>query len=209
MNKVLFEGHYAGWRETRITKLVKILGKDWFPGKAVLELGAAYGHIGNRMLELGCSEVICAEGRLEHIEQMKQMHPKVTPLHLDLDTTWDLGRQFDLIIHWGVMYHLNNWKENLACVIAHSPIVCLETEVSATIDPMFDLKVGEMGFDQALNGIGSRPSPAHVEATIIENGATYERYDHSDINFVFHVYDWDSNDGTWAHGRRRFWMIRK
>jgi len=209
MNSVLFEGHYSGWRETRIAKLVRIMGSDWFPGKSVLELGAAYGHIGKRMVDLGCSTVVCAEGRAEHIERMKQLHPEVTPLHLDLDSKWDLSRQFDLVIHWGVMYHLDDWKDSLARAIQHAPFVCLETEVSATIDPTFDIKVGEFGFDQALNGTGSRPSPAHIEATVMENGATYERYDHSDINFAFHLYDWDSNDGKWEHGRRRFWMIRR
>jgi hypothetical protein len=38
----MFTMCYVNWRNTRITKLVSILGKEWFMGKTVLEVGCGH-----------------------------------------------------------------------------------------------------------------------------------------------------------------------
>lgn len=205
----LFNGAYESWRNTRLEKLVEILGKDWFKGKKILELATGHGHIGARLRDLG-AQVTCTEGRLEHIDYLKQMYPDLKVIHLDQDKPWDLKDQFDLIIHWGVLYHLDNWEDDLKSALAHGGIIALETEVADSDDPTFEIKVDEVGYDQALNGKGTRPSAAKIEAKFKELGATAVRYDDESLNSQVHTYNWRVKETkTWTIGHRRFWVVRK
>lgn len=122
----LFEGMYTGWRETRIQKLISILGKDWFPGKTILELGSGHAHIGNALSQLGAI-MTCTDGRSEHVDFIKQTYPHIETFQLDQDKPWNLNRQFDLVINWGVSYHLDDWQTDLITSILHGRMVSLET----------------------------------------------------------------------------------
>ena len=123
-----FKGHYIKWRETRINKLVSILGKDWFKGKTVLECACGLGHIGEEIMKLG-AVVTFAEGREIFVRETKKRLPNAEVILLDQDTDWNLNRKFDLIIHWGLLYHLDNWKQDLANTVKHADIICFETVV--------------------------------------------------------------------------------
>ena len=202
-----FEGHYAGWRQSRISKIEKIFGKLFFQNKSILELGAGFGHIGEHFQSLG-SRVSFAEGREENVLILKQKFNDV--YHLNQNDQWNLNKKFDIVIHWGVLYHLDNWKQDLICALNHSKILLLESEVSDSDDPTFEIKVNEhTEYDQSVNGIGSRPSAQNIENAIINLGFTFQRYDDSDLNYDFHVYDWSvTNSNTWRHGLRRFWIVQ-
>lgn len=204
----LFEGMYTGWRETRINKLVNLLGKEWFKNKTILELGSGHAHIGNALSQLG-AKMTCTDGRLEHVEFIKQNYPHIETFQLDQDKPWNLNRQFDLVINWGVSYHLDNWQSDLLTSILHGRMVSLETNCADSSKDDYQAKVPEEGFDQAVNKVGSRPSAAFVERVIESAGATYIRYDDADLNWKFHTYDWPLTDsGNWFHGARRFWIIQ-
>ncbi len=204
-----FTHHYNNWRQTRINKVRQILGADFAKGKTILELACGHGHTGLQLAGEGAT-VTFAEGRPEHIEALLAKAPDADVIQLDQDKSWDLGRKFDLVIHWGVLYHLDNWKEDLRCTLNHSDLVCMETEVADSSDPKFEIKQSEEGTDQALNGTGSHPSPAMIEEYLTSLGATFVRYDDSDINSLFHHYDWPVRETKqWKPGQRRFWMIRK
>jgi hypothetical protein len=65
----------------------------------------------------------------------------------------------------------------------------------------------ENGYDQALNGVGSRPSPVYIENVLKKNGFEFKRLDDSELNSSFHVYDWiPKNDDSFRDGLRRFWI---
>ena len=108
------DGNYIEWRRTRIEKVESLFGKDFFKGKKMLELGCAMGHTGRHFEELGAT-VTFAEGRPEIVETIDKINPDSKIIQLDQEHEWDLGERFDIIIHWGVLYHLDHWKEDLAC----------------------------------------------------------------------------------------------
>lgn len=204
-----FTHHYDHWRRVRIDKLHKIFGPDFFVGKSVMELACGHGDTGRELSELGAS-VTFVEGRQEHIDVLLGHKPDAETFCVDQDKSWSLDRKFDFVIHWGVLYHLNNWKEDLRCVLEHTNLMTLETEVADSNDPDFEIKVPEKGFDQAINLTGSRPTAAMVEKHLTDLGATFVRYDDADLNSSFHQYNWPVRETkTWKAGRRRFWIVRK
>jgi SAM-dependent methyltransferase len=207
---MLFEDHYVDWRKTRIEKIKKLYPSEFFKDKTILELGCGLGHIGNEFQQLGAI-VTFADGRKKHVLSLREKFPEAEILHLDQDFLWNLNKKFDIIIHWGVLYHLDNWQQDLLCALTHSNLIFLETEVCDSDDSNFEIKVLEHGgWDQSRNGTGSRPSAAMIENQLFLLGASFNRYDDSSINSDFHIYDWEvKNTNEWKHGLRRFWIVTK
>jgi hypothetical protein len=207
----VFDGHYVDWRETRINKIISIFGKEFFNGKTILELGAGHGHIGNYFRTLG-AHVIMTDGKPEHVEKMKESFGNKDIFLLDQETQWNSNEKFDIVIHWGVLYHIDNWKEDLQIAIRYGNIIFLESEVCDSDDPNIEIKVQESDFyDQAVNltRIGSRPSASMIEQIISKTGSTFIRYDDADINSGFHNYNWAvKNTNQAPNGQRRFWIIK-
>lgn len=206
-----FEGHYDAWRTSRIRKIESLYGKEFFRGKSLLELGCGLGHVGLYFRSLG-ADVTFADGRSEYIEDIKSRYPEVSTLVLDQDKNWFILKRFDIVIHWGVLYHLNNWQRDLRCALAHAPLLFLETEVCDSDDPTFEIKVDEPaeGYDQALHRTGSRPSAPMIEEHLAALSAAFIRFDDSRINADIHRYDWQiKNTKTWEHGLRRFWLVKR
>lgn len=205
----MFQGHFVEWRKSRINKLVSILGKDWFPRKSILELGCGFGHIGNELIKLGC-EVTFAEGRKEYIPIIKKYNPESEVILLDNDKPWDIQKQFDLIIHWGLLYHLKQWGKDLMNCLRHTKLISLETEVIDSDDPFLEIAVHEENYDGALNSIGVRPSVGNIENFLKSLGCHLIRYDDADLNAAYMKYNWKAGSfpGQWKLGHRRFWMVR-
>jgi len=205
---------YPLWRENRIKKLVEIVGgESWFKGKSVLELACGFGHIGAALKEMG-AEVTFAEGREEYFKFIKDhaKDSKVLLIDQDQPNRWELDQTFDLVIHWGVLYHLEFWKRDLIRALKFGKQVCLETEVIDSYDPHAVIHRREAaGFDQAIYGLGCFPSPAHIERILEENDATFVRYDDKELDSDYHNYSWKAtgtDDSEHKPGRRRFWMIK-
>ena len=245
-------GHYEGWRHTRITKLVSLLGgEEWFKGKTVLELACGFGHTSELISEWGAI-VTLTEGRKPHVVHAARHHAPVgrPVIVLNQEFPWNLAHvtdethvrqpsnevvvepptaarpfpdqsakpnpvKFDLVIHWGILYHLTNWQQDLASALRHTNLLCLESEVGDSEDPTHDPKVregwpGDSALGEEGDSDGSRPSAAHVEKILDDLGCTYTRYDDADLNFHYHKYDWKANNtGLAPAGQRRFWLVRK
>lgn len=196
------------WNSNRLGKLYEILGESWFPGKRILEVAAGHGENGKALAAKGAS-VLFTEGRELFVNFLKK--EGLDAQVLDLDGAWTLDEQFDLIVHWGVLYHLDKWKESLESALEHAPLVCLETIVSESRELTFELKRKEDGYDQALLGTGTIMSAEYLESHLSSLGATFVRYDDLslDANGCAN-YSWFPGepkiDLNW---RRRFWMVRK
>ena len=207
-----FEGHYLKWRETRINKIIKLSGgEDKFKDMTVLELGCGYGDIGMHFSKLGAN-VTLAEGREEHVRLLKQRYTDAKVLRIDQDHEWDVDETFDVIIHMGVLYHLFNWEDEIRRVLTKGKIIFLETEVANRSSDSFDMVVEEdkKRYDSSLHGPSKRASAAYIEKILKDCGASFQRYDDSDLNAAGHKYDWvvDDNGAAWtAAANRRFWKI--
>ena len=208
-----FTGHYEYWRAKRITAIVEHYGEAWFKGKSVLELGCGYGDIGYVLMTLG-AQVTFAEGRAENCDYLRRRFPGNPVYFMNCENEWPFAEDahFDLVLHMGLLYHLDNLWFALDKACACCDDLVLETEVSDSDDENFILKTDEntSGWDQSLIGHGSRPSGACVEKHLTALGWSMQRVTDTRCNALFHTYDWEvKNTGTWRHGLRRFWFCKK
>jgi len=215
MNREEYRTHYftpglqRDWNTSRLTKLKSILGPDWFQGKSVLDVGCGHGDNGKSLMELG-AHVTFTDGRPVHIDVLKlEGHNAFV---MDQEAPWSITGMFDLIVHWGVSYHLSNWKQDLRCAFEHAPLICFETEICDTDDPMYENKTIERTnlYDQALSGEGTTISAAHLESFVTSLGGSFVRYDDPALDSGIMRYSWKpTNNGAFTSGQRRFWMLSR
>lgn len=204
----MFKGHYDNWRVSRINGIKKYMPLDSFKSKTLLELGCGHGDIGALFYELGAN-VTCSDVRNEHLEVVKNKYPHLNTLLIDGDDL-DIKDKYDVILHWGLLYHLKEIEIHLEKISQKCDILLLETEVSDSIDDNFFITTNENGYDQAFNNIGIRPSPSYVEKVLKKNGFEFKLIKDPILNSDNHCYDWEiSNSKTWRNGLRRFWICWK
>lgn len=217
-----FGGFYNEWRRRRVAKLEQVFGTGWFAGKKVLELGCGYGNIGRYFQALG-ADVTFSDARTELLDEVKRRDPAAKVILLDQNTDWSLGATYDLVIHFGVLYNLDEWARDLALAAQHSKWLAVETAVNRFVNRV-EFKIKAPTYDHTYHGpfnsLGSLPSELMVEDVLAAQGMSYRRYDDKDLNFDTWKYDvvFDtaaSTDGvvfvsSWHHpdvyGCRRLWV---
>jgi hypothetical protein len=204
----MFTGHYDNWRISRMNGVKKYFSPGYFASKTMLELGCGYADIGNMFCELGAN-VTSSDVRKEHLDNVAQKYPKIKTLLMDCDNV-NINDKYDVIIHWGLLYHLKEIEIHLEKISQKCNVLLLETEVSDSDDPSFYILTNEAGHDQAYNNKGIRPSPSYVESVLTKNGFQFKLITDPILNADFHRYDWNiRNTKTWEHGLRRFWICWK
>lgn len=223
-----FQADYIEWREKRINLVLNLYGEENLKGKTLLELGSGLGHVSNTFYHLGAITTT-AEGRYDNIEQGKILHPYLNFIQLDQDGDWEpvKGRVFDIIIHWGVLYHLNSWQSDIMNVsecMHDDSVLFIESEVLRGTDPECEVKAHENDhyWDTALNAIGTRATANRIESVFGEFGLEYTRYDTNELNVTFHTYSWEAdpefippdvnvihNMNDVSTGHRRFWQCKR
>jgi 2-polyprenyl-3-methyl-5-hydroxy-6-metoxy-1,4-benzoquinol methylase len=109
---------YPKWALVRVAKLISIFGAEWFNGKTVLELACGLGLVGQELQKYG-AKVTFTEGRSEYLNEIIQHANGSEVYQIDQDEPWDFGRKFDLVLHWGVLYHLQGWNRDLKTALNH------------------------------------------------------------------------------------------
>lgn len=89
----------------------QIHGRYVFQSKTLLELGAGHGQIGNAFHTLGAM-VTSSDARKEYVENIKQAYPHLETVALDADKD-TIPKKYDIIVHWGLLYHLAEIEEHL------------------------------------------------------------------------------------------------
>lgn len=202
---------YANWTIIRTRKLISILGEEWFLGKRVLDVGCGHGNNGRRLWELG-AKLVFTDARPEYVERLKSLGFEAQVM--DNDKGWTVPGPFDLIVHWGLLYHLDNWKQDIRCAVERSPLICLESTIGASSNPEYiekPLEPWSSGNDHAFNGVGTILNAKHLENYLTELGCTFVRYDDTDLDgAALHCYSWKDTGGEgYDYGHRRFWIIRR
>ena len=205
----MFRGHYDGWTESRMLAIKKYINVESLKNKTLLELGAGHGHNGNEFYKLGC-KVTSSDARDVHIQNGKKKYPHNDFKIIDGDRNI-IDEKYDIILHWGLLYHLREIEVHLKNVCENCDVILLETEVADSDDDNFYIMTNEGGYDQAYNNIGIRPSEKYVEKVLNNNGFKYFMIKDSVINFSYHdlchKYDWEiGNTKRWECGLRRFWI---
>lgn len=224
------------WNEKRLEKTVSIFGKKWFFGKKILELGACHGDFGYELLKLG-SRVTFTDAR---VSNLKPLYEKVSLLNfspdivqLDQEQLYNLQQKFDLIIHFGVLYNLKNWKQDLKCALSHSNVMLLETLVVPERGIVDEQRKSKINDYSSFCGVSSFFTEETVEKELKQLGCNFLKIKDPDLNckgwdyntHIYHLYDWeledynngyyskiDGNiiDGIFTHVHfRRFWIVLK
>jgi SAM-dependent methyltransferase len=189
-------------------RAIESLGLD-LERKRVLDVGAGPGHFTPLYTSRGC-EVVAFDGRAENIVECRRLYPHVQSVIGDVQS-FDLtvlGR-FDVIHCLGLLYHLENPVAALRNMFrVCDGVLLLETIVMDASRPLLLIEDEQKAANQALAGIGSRPSPAFVTMTLNRVGFRHvyglaTPPDHEDFRFE------SLDDGAWqrdAHPLRSMFV---
>jgi hypothetical protein len=200
----MFEDHYIEWRKSRFEGIKKYMDTDFFRHKTLFEVGCGYGDNGKFFQNLGC-QVTVSDSRVEHIEIAKIKNPHMQYEIFDCEID-ELMKKYDILLHWGVLYHIDNVENHLTNICKHCDSLLLETLVCDT-DISHIVKLTESGYDQAFHHNASRPSQKFVEDILTRNNFEFVMIKDSILNASFHIYDWEiCNTLTHNHNLRRYWI---
>lgn len=221
-----FGEFYNEWRVKRVNKLVSLLGIDWFKDKKVLELGCAFGNIGFYLESLGAN-VTFSDGRQEVLNVVLKKDPLAKVILIDEDTDWKLDNKFDLIIHFGISYNINNWKQDLINTIKHAKYIAYETAVNR-FNNEIEFKIKNYKYSHEyhgpINNIGSLMSISMIEDIFNNEKVEYKRYNDEDLNTQGLIYTFSDNIAytktsdediyieAWHNpfvcGGRKYWIVK-
>lgn len=208
----MFDGKYLEWNQKRIKAIIDFYGHKFMFKKNVLDLGSGQGDIGGALHRLG-AEITLVDARQEHLQMAQKKFQGINILRADLDQDWPFQhKRFDLIIDLGLLCHLRDFKQHIINVCNTSSNLVLETAVCDSDDPNTCIRIDESKsiYDNAVNGIGCRPSAAAVEKVLADCGMTFERMDSDKLNAGPFVYNWQpKNDGDTSINKRRLWFCFK
>jgi hypothetical protein len=136
-----------------------------------------------------------------------------------------------MVINFGVLYHLQNWKNDLRCALNHTNLMLLES----SIWPVKDLKshekyCGQRSSYESVNDYVTRLSQDDVEQELTNLGCKFLRIDDPSLNvncswdktnhLIRFIYDWTYEkyeNGTYQYfgnheydvHYKRFWIVIK
>ena len=143
-------------------------------GKRVLDAGCGVGRHTPFYSSRGC-HVVGIDGRPENIAEMKQLYPQVQGVVGDLQTMdLDSLGSFDIVHCFGLLYHTDSPVQVLRRLasVCHGQLV-LETIVCDADGEVLLLADEEGSANQALAGLGCRPSPSFVAMALDRLGFAY------------------------------------
>jgi hypothetical protein len=201
--------YHPTWQKNRINVILHRYGPSFFKNKTVLELAPCNGYIGNFFRELG-ADVLSVEGRKENINEIRINYPDLKVNQYDLDTPkWPFAK-VDIILNFGLFYHLHNFhKEHLINCIDNCDMMLFESVIFDSDESEVFFKP-EDGFDQSMSDIGGTPSTSYVEDIFKEKGCKFLKLmDHS-LDSSPHTYTWpDTNNKIFNGFMRRFWIVNE
>lgn len=206
---------YEDHKNKKVQKIISILGKNWFKDKSILELGSCYGDIGIEFVKLG-AQVLFTDVRQENLDKIKIKLSNPKTQIINQNANYNLKQKFDLVLHLGTLWHVENWYNDLYHALKHTSLMILETRV-----------VPKKGSISLLGIYADAPYDGYkcfeplftcevLESRLKELNCSFTRYDDSDLNTFHkdlnHIYDWKdeviNDNGNVAH-YRRFYVVSK
>jgi len=132
-------------------------------GRSVLQVGAGIGDLAGFFTDRDCT-VTLTDGRRENLDVLRSLHPHVKSFLLDLDQPDTAFRElYDVVFCYGTLYHLANPGPAIAYMAERCrEMLLVETCVSVGDGRALHHVAEDAAPDQALAGIGSRPTRAWV-----------------------------------------------
>lgn len=128
-----------------------------------LDLGCGVGHYSAALREIGF-EVTAADARAQNVEEARSRHPEIDFRIVDAEdpSISQLGK-FDLVVCFGLLYHLENplrAMRNLSGLT--DKVLLLGSIVVAEDDPFLLLLDEPAGEDQSLRAVSCYPSEGAI-----------------------------------------------
>ena len=197
------------WQYNRVNFLTKKYGRDFFKDKTILELGSFNGAIGIYFSFFG-AKVTVVEGNIQNYKQIPNYFNDVNIVCTNLDTPTWLFKKYDIIINFGLFYHLEKYfKEHLINCCKNCDLMFFESEVIHSIKDYIminESKINLESNDQSLSNIGIKPNATYIEKLFNSHKFEYKRYDLKELNSETQIYDWTEYSKEYIRGMRRFWI---
>jgi len=163
-------------------------------GKRVLDAGCGVGHLASRLERMGC-RVVGVDGRKENIEGLRTRYPSLEAhvANVESEPLSRFGR-FEVVFSYGLLYHLENPLESLRNLQSIcDDFLLLETIICDHELPLVRAEDESSDFNQALGGLGCRPTPHYVVLALNRVGfphvyAPVSPPEHRDFRF-----EWQNN----------------
>jgi FkbM family methyltransferase len=171
-------------------------------GKSVLDAGCGVGHLAQFFVERGC-RTVCVDARSENIDRLRALYPdlEAAVANIETDRLVEFG-VFDIVFCYGLLYHLANPIAGLANIAeACGGLLLLETMIADHPLPLCRLAdEPSETLNQAVGGVGSRPTPAFVAMALTRLGFPFVYAPlippgHPDFEFEWRGDFADSRDG--------------
>jgi SAM-dependent methyltransferase len=161
--------------------------------RSVLDVGCGVGHLAQFFVKQNC-RVVCLDGRTENIDSLRVRYRGLEAHVANVESDLSRFGHFDLVCCYGLLYHLENplgALRNIAAVC--DDLLLLETIICDHDKPILLLDDETKTYSQALQGLGTRPSPSFVAMALNRAGFSYVYApkvppDHPDFRF-----EWRSN----------------
>jgi len=226
MNYMFFDQ----WKHNRVKKVVDVLGKDWFIGKDIHEFGCAHGEVGEEFLKMG-ARVDFSDIRKENLDslwdRLYNIGYKPKNRVVNQDSVYDLGKHYDLLLHFGTLYTLENWEQDLECAMKHSNMMFLESVVLPESGIKSIKTEVNSPFDKyaSVKNLWSMNTAGAIEQHLSSIGCKYLRFDDRNLNshgwvdqdyFMNNLYDWKEDQHDYQARTinnitlyRRMWLVLK
>lgn len=172
---------YHQWRMERINAIHAHYGKEYFRGKKVLEVAAAWGHTGAYFSRILGADVTCTDHYDKWVDVIKQRHPYVKAQVQNLLEPWPFTEPFDVIICMGVLYHLPydrvEWAFRQVCENCKTDLI-LETGSMESADAHYaepSPKPPEQDMWETIGTDYCCPSTSLLERVMNETGFMWMR----------------------------------
>jgi SAM-dependent methyltransferase len=139
-------------------------------GRSVLDAGCGVGHLAQFFVKHNC-RTMCVDARPENIERLRSLYPGLEASAANVESGLTQFGQFDIVFCYGLLYHL----ENPILGIRNMAEVCrdlflLETMVCDSEAPVCCWEEETLSANQAVHGVGCRPSPSFVKLALNLSG---------------------------------------
>ncbi|HEV2523225.1 MAG TPA: class I SAM-dependent methyltransferase [Candidatus Acidoferrales bacterium] len=161
--------------------------------RSVLEVGCGVGHLTQFFVGQSC-RVVSLDGRAENIDSLRTRYPGLEAHVVDAESDLSRFGQFDIVFCYGLLYHLENPLRALRKMAAAcNDLLLLETIVCDHDRPILLLDDETKTHSQALQGVGSRPSPSFVVMALDRVGFPFVYAPRVPPNHPDFQFEWRNN----------------
>lgn len=177
---------------------LKKLGKEYFDGKTLLDVGSAYGEWGDWYYQQGAA-VTCVDFNEDYQNIIRVDYPHLDLINIDVDHVFP-GGHWNIISYLRVLHHMENPEGALRRMLSNGDKFLIESRVLDSDDPYL------------IKPRVNHPRYAHVvtapfiERIMYECGVKWKRWDADELSCKHRWFNWRvQGTGEFKQGLSRMW----